>query len=235
MQRLPELKTERLGTHGRKNTRSNGSLARQPVAGTMFPTLFPTLSLTLALLGGSLAGCAIGPETEQGPMVLLTGRVVAVLTGDRARKFEPALRSIELGDQRNGTRHRIAVGGDDTSFAVLLPLGQYDVNRVQISEGPFLSVAVPAVSIVLNEGPIVFSGTWRFGVDSPKYGRMVRFSALADEAALTLTRQKVETDYPALASSPVVTALPVPTQAQARLFEVAPYPRIPQYFRRHYW
>jgi hypothetical protein len=31
------------------------------------------------------------------------------------------------------------------------------------------------------------------------------------------------------------TSLPYPSEAQARLFEVMPYPRVPRYFRRHWW
>ena len=193
-----------------------------------------------ALLGGNLAGCAIDADTvlppkEESPSVLLLGRAVTVLTGDRARKFGPTLREIELIEQRHGTRYRITVGGADTLFAVFLPPGRYDVNRVQINEGPFLSVAQTPLSIALNEGPLVFSGTWRFGVDSPKYGREVLLSVSTDEESRTLLQDKVRAEYPTLADSPLITVLPVPTEMQARLFEVAPYPRVPRYFRRHNW
>lgn len=206
----------------------------------ILPGSLGRLVVALALVAVSVAGCVIEPETvlpaaDGPPTVLLIGRAVTVLTGDRARKFEPTVREMELIDRGGGTRYRVNVGGNDTNFAVFLPPGQYDVNRVQINEGPFLSIAQPPLSISLSEGPIVFSGTWRFGVESPKYGRMVFLSVSGDEASRTQLEQKVQTEFPTLASSPVITTLPVPTEVQARLFEVAPYPRVPRYFRRHYW
>jgi hypothetical protein len=33
----------------------------------------------------------------------------------------------------------------------------------------------------------------------------------------------------------VATTLPNPPEIQARLYEVMPYPRVPRYFRRHWW
>ncbi|MCW5800322.1 MAG: hypothetical protein KIT40_17645 [Nitrospira sp.] len=206
----------------------------------IFSGFFWRLAVAWALFGAGLVGCVTEPETVQSatqerPAVLLIGRAMTVLTGERARKFEPTVREIEFINRDDGTRYRVSIGGSDTLFAALLPPGRYDVNRVQINEGPFLSIAQPALSIALNEGPVVFSGTWRFGVDSPKYGRMVALSVMVDEESQTLLRQKVQTEYPTLASSPVMTTLPVPTEVQTRLYEVAPYPRVSRYFRRHYW
>jgi hypothetical protein len=33
----------------------------------------------------------------------------------------------------------------------------------------------------------------------------------------------------------VATVLPDPSELQTRLYEVMPYPRVPRYFRRHWW
>ncbi|MGC3974324.1 MAG: hypothetical protein QM771_08100 [Nitrospira sp.] len=176
----------------------------------------------------------IGPQDE-GRNVLLIGQVVTVLTGDRARKFEPAVRDIELTDQNAGTRYRVQVDEANKPFAVFVPPGRYEITRVKIHEGPFLSMAHLASSFSVEEGAPVFVGTWRFGVDSPRYGRMVVVSMVLDDEARQQAEQELRETYPVLASSPMVTVLPAPSELQARLYEVAPYPRISRYFRRHNW
>ena len=134
-----------------------------------------------ALCGACLAGCITDAQTVLSPedeshKVLLLARVVTVITGERARRFEPTVPEVEVAERDAGTRYRITVGGSDTLFAVFLPSGRYDITRVEINEGPFLSIAQPVISLTLDEGPVIYGGTWRFGVDSPRYGRMVLMS-----------------------------------------------------------
>ncbi|MBS0170777.1 MAG: hypothetical protein JSR62_10530 [Nitrospira sp.] len=188
----------------------------------------------------SMQGCvteatSLRSPQDDGPKVLLVGKVVTLLTGERGRKFAPAVTEIELAEQDAGTRYRIPVDGAHEQFAVFLPPGRYEIIRVKIHEGPFLSMAVLDSSFVVEDVPIMFVGTWRFGVESPKYGRMLFVSMTLDDKG----RQQVETDiretYPGLLSTSMVTAIPVPAELQSRLYEVAPYPRISRYFRRHYW
>ena len=51
-----------------------------------------------------------------------------------------------------------------------------------------------------------------------------------------LTQLKHSThEEPSLEAGTVPTVLPDPTEMQARLYEVMPYPRVPRYFRRHWW
>jgi len=192
------------------------------------------------LCGACLTGCITDAQTvlspeDEGHKVLLVVRVVTVITGERARRFEPTVREVELAEHDAGTRYRISVGGNDTLVAVFLPPGRYDMTRVEINEGPFLSIAQPAISLSLDEGPVIFGGTWRFGVDSPRYGRMVLMSMQMDEESRSLFERKIRVDYPTLTSSPITPVLPLPTEFQTRLYEVAPYPRVSRYFRRHYW
>ena len=82
---------------------------------------------------------------------------------------------------------------------------------------------------------MIYGGMWRFGVDSPRYGRMVLMSMQMDEESRAFFERKIQVDYPTLTSSPITTVLPLPTEFQTRLYEVAPYPRVSRYFRRHYW
>jgi len=172
---------------------------------------------------------------DESRKVLLIGQVVTVLTGDRARKFVPAVKEVELIEQTGGARYRIPVDGSNTPFAVFIPPGRYEMTRVKIHEGPFLSIADLGSSFSIEEGPAKFVGTWRFGVESPRYGRMVFVSMVLDDQGRQEAENEIRDKYPTLVSDQLVTVLPQPAEMQSRLYEVAPYPRISRYFRRHYW
>lgn len=158
-----------------------------------------------------------------------------MLTGERARKFEPVVDEIELMEPTAGQRWNILVGEANKQFAVFIPPGQYEMTRVKIHEGPFLSIANLASSFSVPDGPPVFVGTWRFGVESSRYGRLVFLSMVQEEDAQQQAEEQVRASYPTLASAPLATVLPEPADMEARLYEVAPYPRIQRYFRRHNW
>jgi hypothetical protein len=188
----------------------------------------------------SMNGCvteasSLLSPSDESRKVLLIGQVVTVLTGDRARKFAPAVKEVELIEQTGGARYRIAVDGSNTPFAVFIPPGRYEMTRVKIHEGPFLSIADLGCSFSIEEGPAIVVGTWRFGVESPRYGRMVFVSMVLDNQGRQEVENEIRDKYPALVSDQLVTVLPQPAEMQSRLYEVAPYPRISRYFRRHYW
>ena len=163
------------------------------------------------------------------------GRVVAVLTGDRSRIYEPAVRAFEVQNRQTKERLMIEVQSNDERFIVPLAPGDYELIRVQINEGPFLSMAQLESVFSVGQAPITYVGIWRFGVDSPKYGRMVSVSMITDEedraeALDTLASKDLSFDVRSVA-----TVLPDPSEQRARLHEVMPYPRVPRYFRRHWW
>jgi hypothetical protein len=160
---------------------------------------------------------------------------VAVLTGERRRIYEPAVRSFEIQNRRTGERFTVEIQSDDELFILPLAPGDYELIRVQISEGPFLSMAQLTALFSVGPDPITYLGTWRFGVDSPKYGRMVSISMVNDEEDRTQAVQSLGLRYPSLDHAVVATVLPDPSEVHTRLFEVMPYPRYPRYFRRHWW
>jgi hypothetical protein len=124
---------------------------------------------------------------------------------------------------------------DDERFIVPLSPGDYELVRVQINEGPFLSMAELASRFSVGHDSVTYLGTWRFGVDSPKYGRMVSVSMVNDEEDRTKTLHTLALSDPSLDVGSVATVLPDPAEVQTRLYEVMPYPRVPRYFRRHWW
>ena len=166
---------------------------------------------------------------------LAVGRVVTNITGKRQRIYPPELRSIEVINLENQERFRVNVQSVDEYFSLTLPPGTYEVNRVQISEGPFLSIAQLSARFVLKPNVMNFLGTWHFGVDSPKSGRQVVVSMSHNEQDQERARQFVKDTYPTLHARDSVMLIPQPSYDEARLYEVMPYPRILGYFRRHWW
>lgn len=187
----------------------------------------------------NLWGCVteFPPVVDQAQVLgaVAVGKVVAAISGERTRRYLPEVRFFELEDRRTQKRFRVLIESGDRQFVVALPPGDYLLTRVQISEGPFMSMADLAITFSVGKGPVSYVGTWRFGVDSPRYGRMVAVSIVFDEQDRAQALDFLRKEYPALARQPLEEMSSEPFQAAARLFEVLPYPRIPRYFRRHWW
>lgn len=164
---------------------------------------------------------------------MVVGRVITVLTGERSRRYVPQMRFLELEDKDSEQRFQVDIESPDQRFAVDLPAGKYRLIRVQISEGPFMSMADLDMTFSIEADVITHVGIWRFGVESPRYGRNVIVSMVPEERAIA--RTFLNEQYPAFNEGSMVERLPQPSQAEARLYEVMPYPRISRYFRRHWW
>jgi len=195
--------------------------------------------LPLSVLCWVLSGCAtelpVTVADADGSETLVVGRVVTVITGESQRIYAPELRSFELINTESQERFKVMVQSKDGYFSLSLPAGPYELNRLQINEGPFLSMAQLSASFVLKPDVMIFLGTWRFGVDSPKYGRQVVVSMTHDERDQERAQQFVEDMYPAFKGRSLVMLIPEPSHEETRLFEVMPYPRYSRYFRRHWW
>ena len=191
-----------------------------------------TLLITLSGCVTSLPA-AVDSSDETG--LLAVGRVSTVITGETRRIYGPSLRFFELVNRQTHERFRVDVQSDDQQFVLSLPPGEYELDRVQINEGPFMSMAQLAASFALQEGVITYLGTWRFGVDSPRYGRMVVLSMIVDEQDRDQTEEVIRQKYPAHEVQSIVTVLPNPPETETRLYEVMSYPRVPRYFQRHQW
>ena len=187
----------------------------------------------------TLSGCAteipITVAELDASGTLVVGRAVTTITGQSQRAYPPELRSFEVINTESEESYKIYVKSEDEYFSFSLPPGRYKINRVQISEGPFLSMAQLTGSFVVEPDVVAFLGTWRFGVDSPKYGRQVMVSIIHDEQDHQRAQQFVKDSYPTFDAKPMVILIPEPSQEQARLFEVMPYPNVARYFRRHWW
>ena len=175
------------------------------------------------------------PEEGSVQSNVAVGRAVAVLMGERSRIYEPAVRSFEIQNAKTKERFSVEIQSDDERFILPLAPGDYELIRVQINEGPFLSMAELASTFSVGSEPVTYLGIWRFGVDSPKYGRMVSVSIVNDEEDRVEALHTLGLNDPSVDMNAVATALPAPSEVQARLYEVMPYPHVPRYFRRHWW
>ncbi len=187
------------------------------------------------LFQGCSPSLQAAPEPDSVQSSVAVGRIVAVITGERSRIYEPAVRFIELINRRTNDRYSIEIKSDDRHFVLTLSPGDYELSRVQISEGPFMSMADLSIGFTVGTEPVTYVGTWRFGVDSPRYGRMIAVSVVLNEDGLAEVRHFVREQYPDLDQQPITEVLPQPAHLEARLYEVMPYPRYPRYFRRHWW
>ena len=166
---------------------------------------------------------------------MLLGRAVAIITGETSRIYPPQVRWVEIQHQQTHERYQIPVGPDDHLFGLAVPPGDYVLIRVQISEGPFLSLADLSMDFSVRSDGVTFAGTWRFGVDSPRYGRMVLVSLVQDHDDQTRAEEWLHRRFPERQAAVLTATLPDPTEAEFRLYEVMPYPRYQKYFRRHLW
>lgn len=187
----------------------------------------------------SCVGCTTGLPAEGGvsekshPLVI--GRIAAVITGELARKYEPQVRSFEIEAVQSRERFKVEINSEDRHFAIRLPPGDYQLYRVQISEGPFMSLAEMNALFSVKQDSVTYVGTWRFGVESPGYGRMLALSIVMDAEDRTRAQSFMEQQDPTLEGMPLTPVLPAPPTLETRLYEVMPYPRYPSYFRRHNW
>jgi len=154
--------------------------------------------------------------------------------GKTSRSYEPRVRFFELMNLQTNERFSVDVGSEDKVFMLPVPGGEYELTRVQIGEGPFLSMADYATRFDVAGEQLTYVGTWRFGIDTPRYDRMMVFSAVHDLEDQAQAQEALFARYPALNGQAMGTVLPSPTEADARLYEVMPYPRYQSYFRRHF-
>ena len=103
-----------------------------------------------------------------------------VVIGESRRAYKPEMRSVEFEPQRTHERFRVEVKPEDRHFVITLSPGEYRLNLVQISEGPFMSMAELYAAFTVPADDVIYVGTWRFGVESPRHGRMVALSIVME-------------------------------------------------------
>jgi hypothetical protein len=203
--------------------------------------LLSVSKLIIAVLSLWLSGCATEPPVkavEDGALVAGTvafGRAVTLLTGPSSRSYEPMLNFFELINRDTQERYRVTIGSEDKHFAFSIPPGPYELSRVQVGEGPFLSMADLNVQFDLAADGALYLGTWRFGVETPQYGRKMLLSVVNDPLERQSAVREASARFPTIEPGRLQETTLTPDTVEVRLYEVMPYPRWPKYFRRHLW
>ena len=142
------------------------------------------------------------------------------------------MRSLESESQLTHERFNVEVKSEDRHFVITLSPGEYRLNRVQISEGPFMSMAELDAAFTVPADGVIYVGTWRFGVDSRRHGRMVALAIVMECDDRSEAHAFLAKHYPGWKDIPVTSVLPEPSTMEARLYEVMSYPRYPTYFSK---
>lgn len=98
-----------------------------------------------------------------------------------------------------------------------------------------MSMAELAVEFLVEQDVVTYLGMWRFGVGSPKYGRMVVLSIVDDKKIDEVLDSLVKERYSEQMLQPRKIVMAQPAQVETRLYEVKSYPGDLPYFRRHFW
>lgn len=190
----------------------------------------------MASIMSAIWGCATQlPALVEAAQVtdnLVVGRIITVLTTGTTRRYLPEMRFLELEDRTSQKRFQLRIESYDRYFALNLPTGNYRLNRVQIREGPFMSMADVDMAFSVEAGVITHVGTWRFGVGIPRNWRTVMLSVVADQEETERARKFLDNRYPTFGGRSMVEVLPQPSQMEARLYETEPYPRYRRMFCR---
>ena len=173
-------------------------------------------------------------ENYDGSYPIVFGRVVSEVTGQTTRIYPPRVRFFELVNRQTKEQFQVLIESDDLTFSFQVAPGEYELSRVQVGEGPFMSMADYAVGFEVVQGRL-YVGTWRFWIDIPRYGRMMAFSVNLDEEDKREAERQLFREAPDLLDVAATEVALSPSQEEARLYEVMPYPRYPRYFRRHWW
>lgn len=199
-----------------------------------YPTLVPALVFSALLFGCATNLPQVAETVGQGES-LVAGQVLAVITGETTREYQPEVRMFELINQTSGERLSVGLESGTGTFSLSLAHGNYTLSRVQISEGPFMSMAELAVEFLVEQDVVTYLGMWRFGVGSPKYGRMVVLSIVDDKKIDEVLDSLVKERYSEQMLQPRKIVMAQPAQVETRLYEVKSYPGDLPYFRRHFW
>lgn len=183
--------------------------------------------------------CAIQVPTEPEALetegTLVIARVMTVLLERPGRMYDPTLRFFELQERSTKQRYRVDVESEDKVVIFQVPAGEYELTRVQFSEGPFLSMADLNLVFDVAQKRSAYLGIWRVGIESPRYGRKLAISTVYDREEAEKELQQVVAHYPEFSKESTDVTELMPREAESRLYEVMPYPRYPSYFRRHLW
>ncbi len=147
----------------------------------------------------------------------------------RLHQAEALVQFFDMKNTKTGEWTRVHMSGRANRFVTWLSPGGYELVRLQIGEGPFLSETYMNMRFDVHPEKTNYLGIWRIRIDAPKTVRMVQVDVLADAPDWDLMMSL----HPELGEKPLVASLAQPVTIQNRLFAVAPLqPRAKYFYRR---
>lgn len=164
---------------------------------------------------------------ERGDQSLVFGGIALETIGPNPRQFPARLRFFDVINVSTQERTRVMVGAEAQTFSVFLLPGHYEVIRLQFNEGPFRAESSVTMRFHIAANQLTYLGTWQLKVDTPRTQRMVRMEVPQKNP----NWEEVFEGDPTLKGKFVVNSFPELTTRQARMYVVAPYPKVPYFYR----
>ncbi len=186
---------------------------------------------SIAILSMFLSGCfTMGAQNvtgERGDQSLVFGGIDLETIGPNPRQFPARLRFFDVIHVSTQERTRVMVGAEAQTFSVFLLPGHYEVIRLQFNEGPFRAESSVTMRFHIPANQLTYLGTWQLKVDTPRTQRMVRMEV----PQINPNWEEVLEADTTLKGKSVVNSFPELTTHQARMYVVAPYPKVPYFYR----
>lgn len=159
---------------------------------------------------------------------LVFGYIQVETDGSNPRRYPTNVRFFFLTNAETGERFRIDVNSDSEVFALRLPAGNYSVDRVQFNEGPFMAESHMQIEFYVNPERATYLGVWQFEIETPRTVRLMRLHILEGDPDFP---KKFSTNLVS-EHTPIETVLPKPDTFEARVFSVAPIPKVKYFYRQ---
>ncbi len=184
-----------------------------------------TLSFTLVACASVQHNTLLEGQENQ---VAGFGQVQLSTSGPNPRSFPAQLRFFDVVNIETQERTRVRIGKAEGAFTMSLNPGHYEIIRIQINEGPFMTESQISHTFQIKPNVLTYLGKWELDVDTPRTQRMVRIKISEDRSSWLAI---VETE-PRLKTKSVVNFLPEPIAGETRLYAVAPNPKVKYFYRQ---
>lgn len=186
---------------------------------------------SLAILSLFLSGCfTAGDQSvtrERGDQSMAFGGIDIETIGPNPRQFPARLRFFDVVNVSTQERTRVMVESEAQTFSVFLMPGHYEVVRLQITEGPFRTESSITMRFHISPNQLTYLGTWQLKVDTPRTQRMVWMEVSEKNSKW----EKAFEAHPILKGKSVGNSFPELTVHQARMYVVAPIPKVKYFYR----
>jgi hypothetical protein len=186
---------------------------------------------SIAISSMFLSGCVtVGAQnviSERGDQSMAFGGIVIETIGPNPRQFPARLSFFDVVHDSTQERIRVMIESEAQRFSVLLSPGHYEVVRLQITQGPFRTESSIPMRFHISANQLTYLGTWQLKVDTPRTQRMVWIEV----SEKNKNWEKAFEGHPILKDKTVVSSFPEFTTHQARMYVVAPIPKVPYFYR----